>query len=301
MEFSAHANIGDHQVEYSVAVTREGQVVRESLQGQGLPPDLCYRFPRDPKNWAPRSETLFHQCLREPVQYHDPRAAEIFRHMTHALKTVQYTLDPRALAKPSEPTKDAQEGPRLASNGEGLASVLEYLILVERAKFDRLEKQLHSMVDCVQELKVQPVSGRRQLAFRLSHAEEPVPASLVSDGLLLFLGYLALLCLPGKSPHTILIDEPENGIHPRRLKEIVGLLRTFCREQSVQVVLTTHSPCLLDWVEPGEVHILTRDDDLATRATRMSDVPDIDVLRKGYQLGELWFNDGEEDLIRGVK
>jgi hypothetical protein len=33
----------------------------------------------------------------------------------------------------------------------------------------------------------------------------------------------------------------------------------------------------------------------------MSDVPDIDVLRKGYQLGELWFNDGEEDLIRGVK
>ena len=69
-----------------------------------------------------------------------------------------------------------------------------------------------------------------------------VPASQVSDGILLILAYLALLHLP-KPPCVVLIKEPENGIHPKRLEDVLRLLRAIVSgEFSSQVVMTVTFP-----------------------------------------------------------
>ena len=67
----------------------------------------------------------------------------------------------------------------------------------------------------------------------------------VSEGILLFTAILAILHQPNP-PKVILLEEPENGIHPRRIIEIYNLIWKLAKEKDVQFFITTHSPILLD-------------------------------------------------------
>jgi predicted ATPase len=53
------------------------------------------------------------------------------------------------------------------------------------------------------------------------------------------------------------IEEPENALHPWILREIV---RLCTRRNGKQVVMTTHSPVLLDYVPAESVHLMWRED-----------------------------------------
>lgn len=67
----------------------------------------------------------------------------------------------------------------------------------------------------------------------------------VSDGILLFTAILAILHQPNP-PKVILLEEPENGIHPRRIIEIYRLITKLAEDKDVQFFITTHSPILLN-------------------------------------------------------
>lgn len=91
------------------------------------------------------------------------------------------------------------------------------------------------------------VSNRELLSidFVLSSGER-IPARLASDGTLRVLALLVAAFAPNASK-TICIEEPENGIYPRRLRDLLTLLheRTLPLEGGPlppQIILTTHSP-----------------------------------------------------------
>jgi predicted ATPase len=82
----------------------------------------------------------------------------------------------------------------------------------------------------------------------------------MSDGELAFIAYLSLLCAPDDPGGTLfLVEEPENHLHPRLLETLVSLLRQSWEEVSErsvppsQIVLTTHSPYLIDQMELDEI------------------------------------------------
>jgi predicted ATP-dependent endonuclease of OLD family len=104
---------------------------------------------------------------------------------------------------------------------------------------------------------------------------------------------------------VVLIEEPENGFHPGRLQMVVELLRRFAMGENGypprQIILTTHSPVLLNCVDPSEVRIFRRDSDGGTSVTSMENLPDIDRLSKEFAPGELWFLFGEEELLKPTK
>jgi len=221
-----------------------------------------------------------------------------------ALRVDRCDMNPRAIAAVSDAIAEGAV-PSPGRRGEHVVNVLEHLLHMDRERFDAIQSRLREIAPSVSELSLPPIGNQRQIAFKLHGDRDSVRANLASDGLLVMVGYLALLYCPDSArPAMILIDEPENYIHPGRLKQVVELLREMCEKESVQIVMTTHSPYLPDATEPEEVHIFTRggeEGDLHTKVTRMSDVPDIETLRKGYELGELWFNYGEEELIKGAK
>ena len=72
----------------------------------------------------------------------------------------------------------------------------------------------------------------------------------------LFLGLLALIHSP-EPPKLLLIEEPEKGVYPKRLEEVIRLLRRLHEAPSVraapQIIMTTHSPYLLTSFRPDEV------------------------------------------------
>ena len=96
--------------------------------------------------------------------------------------------------------------------------------------------------------------------------------------MLLVLAYLAVLYLP-EPPRVLLIEEPENGIHPKRLRDVLGVLRELIQEQShTQVVLTTHSPYALDLFAPEEVTLCTmqKNGEVKTTTVGESGCPEAD-------------------------
>ena len=75
--------------------------------------------------------------------------------------------------------------------------------------------------------------------------EEPLPMSSASDGMLTAM--LHLTCAAGMQQNgTLLIDEPENGLHPAALRGILDAFREQSEERGFDVILATHSTVLLD-------------------------------------------------------
>ena len=92
--------------------------------------------------------------------------------------------------------------------------------------------------------------------LRLVEEGTPVPAQLLSDGTLRILGLLALSAY--KYPPTLVgIEEPENGIHPRRIQLIAELLKNRSIGGNTQTIITTHSPILPN-ILPRECLLLCR-------------------------------------------
>jgi predicted ATPase len=120
-----------------------------------------------------------------------------------------------------------------------------------------------------------------------------VPVEHLSEGFLYFLAFAALRHLD--PPSLLLIEEPENGLHPARIREVVRVLRDLSRS-GTQVLLTTHSPLLLNELQADEITVLTRPPG-GTRATRLSEVPRYRERAENDDLlpGEFWVNycDGE--------
>ncbi len=126
-----------------------------------------------------------------------------------------------------------------------------------------------------------------------------IRAQQASDGAILFLGFLALANLP-HPPRLLLIEEPETGIYPERLRQVIELLRKMTAasgETAPQIVFTTHSPYVLSLFQPEEVTFMSRGDDGIVRARPLRDAPHIKERLEGFYLGELWYNLSEEELF----
>ena len=127
-----------------------------------------------------------------------------------------------------------------------------------------------------------------------------VPASQLSDGMLLVLAYLTVLHLP-EPPRLLLVEEPENGIHPARLQDVLTILRDLVKEQThSQVILTTHSPYIVDLFEPDEVTLCQQGEDGSVSVSRLSKSQAVRKQLDVFTLGEIWTAEGDEALARSA-
>jgi predicted ATPase len=128
-----------------------------------------------------------------------------------------------------------------------------------------------------------------------------VPAALASSGTLVTLAFLTLIHLE-EPRKLLLIEEPENALHPGRLKEIMTLLRRpIALRNDCQIVVTTHSPLLLDYVDPAEVRVFLRNERDDVEVYNLAAVSDIRERLKYLMLGELVYNEGEQELAKEIQ
>lgn len=113
-----------------------------------------------------------------------------------------------------------------------------------------------------------------------------VPSESMSEGLLYYLAFAALRYID--QPAILLVEEPENGLHPARIAEVMHVLRDLSK--NTQIILATHSPLVVNELEPHEVSVITRSRETGTRATLIKDTANFEERRKVYALGELWLS-----------
>jgi predicted ATPase len=197
----------------------------------------------------------------------------------------------------------AAAGPqrRLASDGSNLANVLQYL--AERSPEDLVEVTgaLRRQVPQAAGLDAQVLpDDRLLLRLRDEPFEGSVLARFVSEGTVKLLAYLILL-RTGSGPRLLGIEEPDNQLHSRLIQGLADELRVAAHER--QVLVTTHSPYLVDAIRPEELWTLYRGDDGYSRAVLASDLPRLQAqVSAGGALGDLWmagFFDVGDPLTRG--
>lgn len=246
--------------------------------------------------WSPGETTLRATLLRPSAPDH-PLLTHIRALMSGLRGLSRYRLDPEALRTPAAPAPDAVLSPR----GDNLVAVLDRLFSgPERGRIDEIEAVLRDAVPTLRGVALRTIDGKtgaKTLEFVLRGASKPpltIPCEHASDGAMLLLGYLALAY--SDEPGMLLVEEPENGLHPARLGMVIEILRKIAAGEigvrPRQVIVTTQSPLLLNFTAPEEVRIVRRDHDPGTVVTPMSRVTDVDKLGEELGLGALSYRVG---------
>jgi predicted ATPase len=110
------------------------------------------------------------------------------------------------------------------------------------------------------------------------------PSWLLSDGTLRLLALTALAYAP-QPPSLLLIEEPENGIHPRGVEAV---LQSLSSVYDSQVFCATHSPLVLSLVKPKDLLCFSKSAEGAISITRGDKHPMLQEWRSSVHLGDLF-------------
>jgi energy-coupling factor transporter ATP-binding protein EcfA2 len=178
------------------------------------------------------------------------------------------------------------EKPLLEYYGGNLARYLLYLYTERRKDFGRVEETLRGLIPEVEEVIPHIEGTDVEVWIKIKGLDEPLKPHNISDGTLRILALITAL-YSGFS--LVVLEEPENCIHPYLLETLMNL----ARDSPSQVVITTHSPYLLDHVKPEEVYLVGKEG-LETKVKKLSTISEMErvkrFLEEGGTLGEAWYS-----------
>lgn len=208
--------------------------------------------------------------LALPLVGGDERFAPIFR-ILGGMRV--YAIEPARLRDMQDP----DSGQTLRPDGSNAASVLQELLRGDDAK--EVKAQINSILESIvpETTSVFPKKHGNKISMTFSQEwgegkKLSFDAFSMSDGTLRSLG-LIMAVFQKPSPSVLVIEEPEATIHPGALGAILDLIRRASK--TMQVIVTTHSPELLDarWVTDENLRIVSWQEGashllLPSRATR---------------------------------
>ena len=122
-----------------------------------------------------------------------------------------------------------------------------------------------------------------KLAWKQKGTDYPFQPYHLSDGAIRFI-CLATALLQPRPPSTIIIDEPELGLHPQAISILADLIKAAASR--TQVIVATQSPLLVDQFSVGDIIVAKRKDG-ATVFERLNE-SDYSAWLEDFTLGELW-------------
>lgn len=195
----------------------------------------------------------------------------------------------------------SQEGrpSSLSPTGEGIGNALAAIKLEHPDRFDEIEATLSELMPKLSRILLQEQTKMHRTYYELllvdKYSNQPIPASEVSDGALRVLAFLTAL-YQVETPTIFCFEELENGLHPWLLHKLVEILNrvtsTGVADHPAQVIVTTHSPVMLDYFEPAQVRAIEFDAEGKTRIHALpTKVNRLQAALEEYdnELGELWF------------
>jgi len=117
------------------------------------------------------------------------------------------------------------------------------------------------------------------------HPDTPFKAHVLSDGTLRFICLATLLLQPSELlPDTVLIDEPELGLHPYAISVLADIFKQVAENK--QLIVSTQSVELVNELSPEDVIVVDQQDGYST-FTRFTE-DELEGWLTEYSMGELW-------------
>jgi predicted ATPase len=99
----------------------------------------------------------------------------------------------------------------------------------------------------------------------------------------------------------ILLDEIEDGINPYCIQKAVVLLRKIIGTTKRQIIVTTHSPVILNDFSPEEIVYLWKADDGTVQCKTMFSTDEMMDTLEFLHPGEVWLNYSKDDVLKKMK
>lgn len=190
----------------------------------------------------------------------------------------------------------------LDRTGENLGNVVQYLERNHKVRFDSILDRIRKRIPGIEKIETErSQDGRLLLKFNARGYQDPFFQQSMSDGTLKMFAYLLLLEDP-EPPAFIGIEEPENGLYHRLVELLAREFRRYAESSNgtIQALITTHSPQLVDALSPEQVWLMEKDENGFTQIKRTADMPVIKALdEEGIPLGSLWYSNHLEERFEG--
>lgn len=171
----------------------------------------------------------------------------------------------------------------LNRDGSNIAAVLEKL-----EKDNELREQIIEWMSViVPEMKevsvrTQNIDSSKGLFFEEDSGNR-FPAHMVSDGTIYALCLLVAVLTRVKQPGITIIEEPERGLHPKAISELIGFIREYASPHH-PIILTTHSESVVRSLELEELYFVSK----SQGKTQIKDVRKSGVDKNKIPLDTAW-------------
>lgn len=183
-------------------------------------------------------------------------------------------------------TGDIEDHHFLKPDASNLAAFLYYLRERENVHYRRIVATIRLIAPFFDDFVLRPSrlrEGSIRLAWKQRETRSEFTANQLSDGTLRFI-CLATLLLQPAPPATIVIDEPELGLHPYAIQVLSSLIRSA--SQKSQMIVSTQSVYLVDAFTPEDIIVVNHHNGAST--FERLDTEALKVWLEEYSLGELW-------------
>ena len=198
------------------------------------------------------------------------------------------TLSPDRMGLPV-PQQRTGGGVRLARDGSNIADFLLDLRRQDQNAFDGIVETMSYVLPYAKDIQPSLTSSEieRKAWLQMAEADFKVPGWMLSTGTLRLLALLALLRHP-KPPSLIVVEEIENGLDPRSIHLLVEEIRNAVLDGTTQIILTTHSPYLLDLLSMEHLVLVERDGKGQPCFIRPADNENLQRWAKSFAPGKLY-------------
>ena len=184
----------------------------------------------------------------------------------------------------------------IGNAGEKLPSFVKSMNQIQKEDFEsKIEELLGKRIVSV-DAKTKGKPGWTELISEERYGAKTmkIKSKNMSDGMLRLLAFLAICEM---DPCTMLLDEIENGINLDYAEQIVHILDENCKSKNNQLIVTTHSPIFLDYVQKENIRYLYREP--ASGNCKCSSLAQNTELNEKLQYlypGELFMNMSNKDI-----
>ena len=176
----------------------------------------------------------------------------------------------------------------LHSKGENLAPFLLYLNEGHSATYKRFRDIVRSVIPFFDDFLFKPTeygNGAKQVGLSWKHRDTEfiMQPYQLSDGSLRFIALVACLLQP-HPPSTIIIDEPELGLHPYAIELFADIIKSGINSQ---IIMATQSPHLVSSFAPE--HVIAVNNSVDGSEFKRMNKEELAPWLEDYTLGELWY------------
>ena len=197
-----------------------------------------------------------------------------------------YHFHDTSLRSPMRSQCKISDNAYLRHDASNLAAYLYRIQETEPKNFKLLESTIRSVAPYFQRFDLKPEvlpNEEIKLEWKEIDSDAYMDAYSLSDGTIRFIA-LATLLIQDNLPATIIIDEPELGLHPRAINKLAALIRRASVKS--QIIVATQSVELLNNFDVENVIVVDRKDTQTT--FERLDKERLKIWTEKYALGEIW-------------